>query len=877
MSRLREQIATRLERSTHQPGPKTRADIAASLTSSLGLTTSASQQLVDYLAAARNALGALPTLDTVILERFFDETGGMQLVIHSSFGSRLNRAWGLALRKRFCKKFNFELQAAATEDAIVLSLGETHSFLLDEVARYLNAKTVREVLTQAFLAAPMFNVRWRWNATISLAIPRFRGGKKVPPQLQRIQAEDLVAVVFPDQIACVENVPGEREIPEHPLVEQTIRDGLDEAMDIGGLEKLLTNLHSGKIRVVTCELTEPSPLAQEILNAKPYAFLDDVPLEERRTQAVMSRRWLDPEAAADIGKLDVSAIERVRHEAWPEAQSPDELHDALMVLGFITETEGCRQSWTTHLESLISQGRATRALHPGSPELWVATERSGELATAFADITLPPQVHIPPGYERPPPSREEALTELLRGRLSGLGPIGVEGLVETAPWSISDLEQTLTRLEAEGFALRGSYSPGGNTEWCERRLLARIHRYTVHRLRREIEPVTCSEFMRFLFAWQHVGPEDNLEGPAALAKILDQLEGYELPAAAWEADVLPARLADYDSSWLDSLCQTGRYTWVRLSTGGDVNSRAARTGPIRTSPVAVLPRRRVGLWAGTTGQRKTGAIVLSPAGKRLEEYLAKNGASFFDELMDSSGLLRTQLEDALGELVVAGLASSDSFAGLRALLVPSNRRRPLGSHRRRRRASSHDIEDAGRWALLAQRTHQSNDSPPPDPESIEQVAWALLTRYGVAFKRVFERETTLPPWRDLIMVLRRLEARGEIRGGRFVAGLSGEQFALPGAVTKLREIRRKPGNDMLVSISGADPLNLVGILSPGAKLPALLTNRVLYKDGTPIALQLGKDVRFLQPVEAELEWDTRNALLRKRIPPPLRSYLGNPQ
>ena len=801
----------------------------------------------------------------------------MQLVIHSSFGSRLNRAWGLALRKRFCKKFNFELQAAATEDAIVLSLGETHSFSLDEVTRYLNPKTVRDVLTQAFLAAPMFNVRWRWNATISLAVPRFRGGKKVPPQLQRIQAEDLVAVVFPDQIACVENVPGEREIPEHPLIEQTIRDGLDEAMDIGGLEKLLENLHSGKIRVVTCDLTEPSPLAQEILNAKPYAFLDDVPLEERRTQAVMSRRWLDPEAAADIGKLDDTAIARVREEAWPQAQTPDELHDAMMVLGFVTESEGCQNLWTTHFESLTSQGRAARARYPDSPVLWVATERSGELLSAFAGGELQPHVQVPPEYKHPRLLGEEALTELLRGRLSGLGPIGLEDLVETAPWSISELQQTLTRLEAEGFALRGSYSPGAETEWCERRLLARIHRYTVNRLRREIEPVTCSQFMRFLFAWQHVAPEENLEGPAALARILDQLEGYELPAAAWEADVLPARLADYDSSWLDSLCQTGRYTWVRLTIGGEVAAHATRSGPIRTSPVAILPRRRVGLWSDTTGRQKTERFALSPAAKRLEEHLGERGASFFDELMDGSGLLRTQLEDALGELVVAGLASSDSFAGLRALLVPSNRRRPLGSHRRRRRASSHDIEDAGRWALLSQTAGQSNDSSPPDLETIEQVAWVLLTRYGVVFKRVLERETTLPRWRDLVMVLRRLEARGEIRGGRFIAGLTGQQFALPEAVTELRNIRRKTGDPTLVSISGADPLNLVGILSPGARLPALLANRVLYKDGTPIALQVGKDVRFLQPVEAELEWDTRNALLRKRIPPPLRSYLGNPQ
>ena len=877
VSRLREEIATALEHGANQPGPKTRAEIAADLNHRLGLVPSAAEQLVNYLAAARNALGTLPTLDTIILERFFDETGGMQLIIHSSFGSRLNRAWGLALRKHFCKKFNFELQAAATEDAIVLSLGETHSFALDDVPYYLNAKTVREVLIQAFLAAPMFNVRWRWNATISLAIPRFRGGKKVPPPLQRIQAEDLVAVVFPDQIACAENVPGEREIPEHPLVEQTIRDGLDDAMDIGGLEQLLSNLHEGKIRVVTCDLTEPSPLAQEILNAKPYAFLDDVPLEERRTQAVMSRRWLDPEAAADIGRLDVSAIERVRDEAWPEAQTPDELHDAMMVLGFITESEGnAIPSWSTHLESLITQRRAARVKHRDTAALWVAAERSSEVVKAFADIELQPVIQAPPGYEDTSSPREDALTELLRGRLSGLGPVSLETLVESAPWSSADVEQTLARLESEGFALRGSYNPGGETEWCERRLLARIHRYTVNRLRREIEPVSCAEFMRFLLSWQHVTPDENLEGPLALDKILDQLKGYELPAAAWEGDVLPARLADYESSWLDMLCQTGRYTWVRLTTGGDV-ARPNRTGPIRTSPIAIIPRRDVSAWSEITQQRTSGKIELSNSGRQLRDHLATHGASFFDELTEQTGLLRTQIEEALGELAVAGMASSDSFAGLRALLVPSNRRRPLGSHRRRRRASSHDIEDAGRWALLSPGSQTSEEMSIPGPDTLQHIAWSLLSRYGVVFKRVLERETTLPPWRDLVMVLRRMEARGEIRGGRFVVGPSGEQFALPEAVSKLREMRRKPASDTLVSLSGADPLNLVGILSPGPRLPALLTNRVLYKDGNPIALQVGKDVRFLERVEADLEWDTRNALLRKRIPPPLRSYLGNPQ
>ena len=306
-------------------------------------------------------LGSLPTLDTIIMERFFDESGGMQLVIHSSFGSRVNRAWGLALRKRFCRTFNFELQAAATEDHIVLSLTEGHSFELAEVARYLHSKSARPVLVQALCAAPMFEVRWRWDAGIALALPRFRGGKKIPPQIARMNAQDLLASVFPDQVACAENLQGEIEVPDHPLVRQTIRDCLEDAMDIDAFERLLRGLESGAIRTIARDLTEPSPLALEALNARPYAYLDDAPLEERRTQAVMSRRWIDAASAADLGRLDSQAIARVRDEAWPDATTPDELHDALSWLTFLTEEERSRNpAWPELLDELAAQGRAAR-------------------------------------------------------------------------------------------------------------------------------------------------------------------------------------------------------------------------------------------------------------------------------------------------------------------------------------------------------------------------------------------------------------------------------------------------------------------------------------------------------------------------------------
>ena len=357
VSRLRNEVANQLEKMTTRM--KRVADHALKwLEEAVGLSAPAAEQIVEYLAMTKIALGVMPTQEQIVAERFFDENGSTHVVIHAPFGSRLNRAWGLALRKRFCRAFNFELQAAATEDSIVLSLGPTHSFPLDTIFGYLNSKSVCDVLTQALLDAPMFNIRWRWNATRALAIPRWRSGGKVPPQLQRMAAEDLLALVFPDQLACGENLTGPIEVPAHPLVEQTVRDCLEEAMDIRGLEALLQSIESGERRLIAREMNEPSPLAQEILTAKPYAFLDDAPAEERRTLAVMNRRFLDAETAADLGKLDQAAIDRVREEAWPQAENADELHDALMQLGFITIGEGQRNNWQGFFDELVNERRA---------------------------------------------------------------------------------------------------------------------------------------------------------------------------------------------------------------------------------------------------------------------------------------------------------------------------------------------------------------------------------------------------------------------------------------------------------------------------------------------------------------------------------------
>jgi ATP-dependent Lhr-like helicase len=834
-----------------------------------GIAAPAAAQLTGYLAAARAALGALPTQQCVIFERFFDEAGGMQLVIHSPFGSRINRAWGLALRKRFCRSFNFELQAAATEDTIVLSLTTAHSFELGDVARYLHSNTVRPLLVQALCAAPMFPVRWRWSATIALALPRFRGGKKVPAPLARMAAEDLLTAVFPDQVACAENLPGELEIPDHPLVRQAIRDCLEDAMDMEGFERLLRGLESGSIQTIARDLTEPSPLALEVLSARPYAYLDDAPLEERRTQAVVSRRWLDPQSAADIGKLDAAAIARVREEAWPDGTNADELHDSLLWLTFCTDAEAARgPGWPELLQGLAAARRVTLVDAQGA-RLWVTAERLPLFEALYGGVHCEPPVTTPAAHVQTY-TAESALVEVVRGRLEGLGPVTAESLAASLGLPAARIEAALAALQAEGFAMRGAFTPEAQlaNEWCERRLLARIHRYTVKRLRAEIEPIEARDFLRFLFEWQRVTSEGRMEGPDAVGAILGQLEGFEAAASAWETEILPSRISEYEPAWLDEQCLAGRFVWTRLAPRRSDPERGA--APVRSTPIVLLARRNLRLWSTLAGTPD--AAHLSVNARRVVQYLIAHGASFFDELTAGSGLLPTQTEDALAELVALGLVNSDSFAGLRALLVPADRRKPAMGGRRRRRVALFGMDAAGRWSRVAR---VAPESPDPDAaalralseETTEHVVRTLLRRWGVLFWRLLAREGDwLPPWRDLLMCCRRLEARGELRGGRFVAGFSGEQYAAPEAITLLREARRKAHDGHYVSLSGADPLNLVGILTPGARLPSLSGNRLLYRDGVPVALLAGGEVSFLVDLPPEQQWQARNLLLRRHVP-----------
>ncbi len=865
VSRLRSDIETRLA----EPDGALHY-----LTGEVGVAPEAAVQILDYLAGAKAALGLLPTKQHLLMERFFDESGGTQLVIHSPYGSRVNRAWGLALRKRFCRKFNFELQAAATEDAIVLSLTSTHSFQLEEVARYLHSNSARQVLVQALLDAPMFMTRWRWDAAISLALPRYRGGAKVPPQLQRMEAEDLVAAVFPDQLACQENIVGDREIPDHPLVNQTISDCLHQAMDIEGFENLLRAIERGEVQVTGRDLAEPSPLAAEILSARPYAYLDDAPLEERRTQAVIGRRWLDPESAADIGRLDPEAIARVREEAWPEAETADELHDALCWLGLLTQAEvAARPAWAGLLERLAAEGRATELSPPGSAAIWVAAERLPELSVVHSGAQLSPAVAAPAEYAAKTWTREGALVEIVRGRLEGLGPTTTAALADSIALSIAPIEQALVALEAEGFVMRGSFTAGSTAvEWCERRLLARITRYTVKRLRQEIEPVGAADFMRFLLDWQRVAADARMEGPDAVAAVVSQLEGYEAAAVSWETELIPARVAAYEPDWLDDLCRAGRVVWTRLDAPRPDVQRAHGASPVRNTPITLLTRRNLPVW---TALAKAGAAPphLSTRAQLVADFLQQHGASFFEDIAEGVKQPRTFVEDALRELTATGLVNSDGFSGLRALLLPAERRKPV-SGTRRRRTAVFGVEDAGRWALIRRKTAETQTPPSLARESAEQIARTLLKRYGVVFWRLLAREADwLPPWRELLTAFRRLETRGEIRGGRFVAGFSGEQFALPEAVGVLRSARNEDKSGRLVAVSGADPLNLAGIVLPGARVTALSGNRVLYRDGIAIAALVSGEVQYFEKLDPEKAWEARNVLLRTSAPAGLAALM----
>jgi ATP-dependent Lhr-like helicase len=824
--------------------------------------------VIAYLAAGRDALGALPTQDTLILERFFDESGGMQLVLHAPFGSRINKAWGLALRKRFCRQFNFELQAAANEDALLLSLGPQHSFPLSDVFRYLHSATARDVLIQAFLDAPVFQTRWRWNTTISLAVPRNRHGRKVPPQLQRMLADDLMAAVFPDAAACLENIPGDRQIPDHPLVNQTVRDCLEEAMDFDGLSAVLDRIHRGELRLLARDTIEPSPLSHEIINARPYAFLDDAPLEERRAQAVYTRRASDPASASELGALDAEAIARVRDEVKADPRDADELHDALVTAGFLTEEElrtippelkseltTARRAGIAGLKPCATSGRDV-AQPPFRAAVWTAAERLPELRAVHPDLAIEPGIEPPASRTARTWTRDEALVEIVRGRLAIVGPTTAAELALPLAIDAADIDTALLALESEGVVLRGSFTAPGALEWCDRRLLARIHRYTLNRLRAEIEPVSPADFMRFLFAWQHIAQPARLTGVDGLRAVIGQLDGYEIAADAWERAVLPARIEGYEPSMLDHLCLTGEVAWARLSApAGDL------THLIGATPIALFLREHADRWVALRPASSESHPDIGDESRQLLDVLRTRGASFAHDLSSATGLDSSAVRAALGTLVAAGLVASDGFGGLRTIVRAATGRRVEPATR---------STIAGRWSLIHAISAPDHDT------AVETQARALLARYGVVFRKLLAREANGSPWRELTRVYRRLEARGEIRGGRFVAGMSGEQFALPDAVERLREVRRTAPDGRVVAISAADPLNLAGIVTTGERVRGVAANRLAYRNGVPVAALEGEYIRALTPIDdgSSIASEVASTLTGRELPAITSGFVG---
>jgi len=847
------------------------ADAVSWLGEECGLDLPGAEQLIQYTLEGRAVLGDVPTQTTIIAERFFDEGGGMQLIIHAPFGGRINKAWGLALRKRFCRGFNFELQAAATDNGLNIALAEQHSFPLADVFHFLASETMPPILEQAALASPIFGTRWRWDATRALALLRFQGGKKVPPQIQRMRSDDLLASVFPDVAACFENIEGDIKIPDHPLVHEVMKDVLTEALDIDGLGEVLRGIEQGRIRCLAVDTPVPSQFSHEILNANPYAYLDDAPLEERRARAVEMRRVLPASVLEEVGALDPAAIAQVQQEAWPDVRDADELHDVLHTLVSVPAENRSQvsdlssqeinpqstASWAGFFDRLQLDNRAVVAEAAGR-QYWVAAERVGwfqamhGVETGLAPSPAADQsggdANGAASSRVSPQTFDDALLTAVQGWMAHLGPTTASEIGELLGLPASEVEKALLRVEASGAILRGKFRPDHirvslgadgrgrpslhepETEWCERRLLARIHRLTVATLRKQIAPVTAAQFMNWLLRWQHVAPGTQVRGEHGTLEVIRQLQGFEIPASSWERFVLARRISDYDPAHLDQLCLAGAVGWGRLSphpatleaTGNDLSGHESRRRviPTRVAPIAFFVREDTD-WMRPhhPGAEDSASSFLSPVAQAVLELLKQRGALFFPDMVRATGRLKAEVETGLWELVAAGLVTADGFENLRALVTPKSATGSgLGKMRRPRHAP-------GRWSLL------HTDGADRD-RSVESCCWMLLRRYGVVFRDLLVRETNLPRWRELQIGYRRLEDRGEVRGGRFVDGFLGEQFALPVAVESLRAHRKLPMNaGERVVIAAADPLNLVGIIVPGERIPAISGKSVTFRDG----------------------------------------------
>jgi ATP-dependent helicase Lhr and Lhr-like helicase len=748
--------------------------------------------VVDYLSAGRAALGGVvPTHEDIVFERFFDESGGMQLVIHAPLGARINRALGLGLRKKFCLNFDFELQAAASNDAVLLSLGPQHSFPLEDVPTFLRSGNARAAVSQAVLRSPMFTARWRWNLNRSLAVLRRKGGRLNPFNIQRMESDDLMAAVFPDLAACQDNAPaGPVEIPDHLLVRETMRDCLTEAMDIEGLEALVRRFEEQTVRLHFIDTVEPSVLAHEILNGAPFTYLDeDAEIGERRSRAVPLRRGL-PVEPKELGRLDPGAIERVRAEAAPDVRDADELHDVLLSLVAAPP----RPEWSAHFRALADAGRAFELHRADAAELlWAATERRAEVRALFPEARLVPDRAPPPPLQAGVEVEEHAAAvALVRGHLEVLGPVTVDELAERGGLPPSTVTIALEELRGSGFAIAGSFEPERGEQWCARRLLARIHSYTRDRRRAEVRPVSVEEWHSFLSSWLHAAPGAKLHGRAGLAEVIEQLQGFECPAGDWER-VFAERVESYRPEWLDDLCLSGEVAWGRLSLierAADPDDPAAgeprRSGktPSRRTPITFMLRADLPWLLQAHRGAAVPAEPTAGSGREVLDALRSHGAQFHSELQAATHRLPTEIEEGLWDGVARGLIAADGFNAVRSLLHARTRfaRRQRPGSRGRRGSWRHGVE--GRWTLLPAV------QPAREPEELaEALAWQLLTRWGVVFRDVYIKERVAVPWREVLWALRRLEARGLIRGGHFVAGVTGEQFADEAATRLLRKRR----------------------------------------------------------------------------------------
>jgi ATP-dependent helicase Lhr and Lhr-like helicase len=822
-----------------------------------GVSAEVADQVVAYLAAGLVSLGALPTRDRLVIERVFDDSEGTQLIIHSPYGGRINRAFGLALRKRFCVSFDFELQAAADDDTVVLSLGPQHSFPLSQVPTMLQSNTASDVLTQAVLPHPMLAARWRWNLNRALVVPRSRGGQRRPIHLQRMEAEDLLAATWPALAACQENAaPGPVPVPDHVLVRQTVADCLTEPLDAEGLVSLLEGMESGRVAVHLVESAEPSPLAHGILTGRPFTFLDGAPLEERRTRAVPVPRGLGPlgpdglppglpVTASELGPLDPVATSEVLDQVSPRPRTADELHDRLLSLVL------CRPvpAWLHWFDDLCADGRAGTVAGQ-----WAPTERRAMAEGVHRSLTDPMA------------GDDDWLAECVGGHLDVAGPVTVEelvaegtlptGSVRGAPLTVARARTGLARLEAAGSAIA---LPDGR--WCARHLLVRLHAASRGRRRRHVEPASLADFVRFAACWQHVATGTRAEGRSGLLAVIEQLQGLEVPAGEWERTVLPARVADYDPRWLDELCLAGEVAWGRLSPRpdgpaavesgveddsplGSTRPRGGRRGsatPSSATPLALVTRTDL-TWM-LSAVRADRAVVEPTAGASADVLgvLRAEGARFRSELATAAGRLDAEIDEGLWDLVARGIVTADAYSAVRSLLSARRRRPPArpGTARRsalgRQRARVGSGVGEGRWSLLPEpdASGAGAHSGPESEELAEAVAWQLLARWGVVAWELWSRESYRIPWRDVVRALRRLEARGEAMGGRFVAGISGEQYASPEAASLLADVRRDPNRGAEVEVAGADPLNLTGTLLGGARVPSRRDHTVRYRGGLP--------------------------------------------